>query len=70
MTAADMPVRNLKVTQSAEITPDGSTVHKIHTTAMLGEHGPFTVTRPSAQFDAQEVNSALDHIRTQISGIK
>jgi len=68
--AEDFSVQNKRVTQSAIINPDGSVTHFINVTFMLGTHGPFTITRPSAQFTAQAINAAIDTIRQQIQQIQ
>ena len=68
--AEDLTVNNKKVSQTSLINPDGSVSHYINVSFMLGTHGPFTFTRPSAQFNAADLNQAIQTFRNQIAAIQ
>lgn len=66
---ADLTKNNVKVRTTTSVDASGSATRFIEVSYMLGDHGPFIVTLPEAEFTAAAVNQAIDRRAADLTGI-
>ena len=58
-----------RVTQTITTTPNGQIVQTYQVNFSVGEHGPFTIQIPQAEFSAANAQAAMQKIADQVNAI-